>query len=180
MRAHPGRAAQAGDRVSATSIRRVLRHHGLGPVPRGGPTWSEFLRAQASVVLATDFFTVNTISLRQLYVLFVIELGTREVAILGVTDHPTATFVTQVARNLVGDLVDRGRSIKFLIRDRDAKFTASFDEVFASEGIRVIKTPVHSPRANAYAEGWVRTVRTECLDWVLILGRRHLNAILRQ
>jgi putative transposase len=174
-----GELRTLGIRASASSIRRVLRQHALGPVPRSGPTWSEFLRSQAHTVLATDFFTVDTVALKQLYVLFVIELSTREVRILGVTGHPTGAFVTQGARNLVGDLSDRGRSIKFLIRDRDTKFTEAFDEVFRSEGIRVIKTPVRSPRANAYAERWVRTVRTECLDWILILGHRHLERVLR-
>jgi len=174
-----GELRKLGIRVSASSIRRVLRQQGLGTVPRQGPTWSEFLASQAHGALAMDFFTVDTVSLKQLYVLFVIQLSTREVHILGVTDHPTGAYVTQVARNLMGDLADCGRSIKFLIRDRDTKFTASFDEVFASESIRVIKTPVRS-RANAYAERWVRTIRTECLDWVLILGRRHLDGILRQ
>jgi hypothetical protein len=136
-----GELRKLGIRVSASSIRRVLRRHGLGPGPRSGPTWSEFLRVQAHSVLAMDFFAVDTVSFAQLYALFVIELSIREVHILGVTDHPTGVFVTQVARNLMGDLADRSRSIKFLVRDRDAKFTASFDEVFASEGIRVIKTP---------------------------------------
>jgi transposase InsO family protein len=131
-------------------------------------------------MLATDFFTVDTVSLKQLYVLFVIELSTRQVHILGVTDHPTSAFVTQVARSLVGDLAERGRSVKFLIRDRDAKFSTNFDEVFRSEGIRVIKTPVRSPRANAFAERWVRTVRSECLDWVLVLGHGHLERVLRR
>src|ERR1019366_2920495 len=99
-----------GIRVSASSIRRVLRRHGLGPVPRSGPTWTEFLTSQAQSVLATDFFTVDTVSLKRLYVLFVIELSTREVHVLGVTGHPNGAFVAQVARNLVGDLADRGRS----------------------------------------------------------------------
>ena len=173
-----GELRKIGIRVSASSVRRILRHHGLGPAPRSGPTWTEFLASQAKSMLATDFFTVDTVSLKQLYVLFVIELSTREVHILGVTDHPTGAFVTQVARNLVGDLADRGRSVEFLIRDRDAKFSASFDEVLRSEGIRVIKTPVRSPRANAYAERWVRTVRTECLDWLLVLGPGHLERVL--
>jgi putative transposase len=168
-----------GIRVSASSIRRVLRSHGLGPAPHGGPTWKEFITAQAKGILATDFFVVDTIGLTQLYVLFVIELQSRIVHILGVTDHPTASFVTQVARNLAGDLTEHARSFRFLIRDRDAKFTASFDEVFVSEGIEVIKTPVRSPRANAIAERWVRTVREECLDWTLVLGRNHLEAVLR-
>src|ERR1017187_2463498 len=133
-----GELRKLGIHVSASSIRRILRQHGLGPAPGRGPPWTEFLRTQAHSVLATDFFTVDTVSLKQLYVLFVMELSTREVHILGVTDHPTGAFVTQVARNFVGDLADRTRSIKFLIRDRDTKFTASFDEVFRSEGIRVI------------------------------------------
>jgi transposase InsO family protein len=174
-----GEMRKLGIRVSASSIRRILRRHGLGPAPRRGPTWVEFLRTQAQSVLATDFFTVDTVSLKQLYVLFAIEISTRQVHILGVTEHPNDAFVTQVARNVVGDLIDRGRSFQFLVRDRDTKFTASFDEVFRSEGIRVIKTPVRSPQANAFAERWVRTVRTECLDWILIVGHRHLERVLR-
>ena len=121
---------------------------------------------------------MDTVSLKQLYVLFVIELSTREVHILGVTEHPTGAFVTQVARNLMGDLGDRGRTIKFLIRDRYTKFTASFDEVFTSIGVETIRTPVRSPRANAYAERFVRTVRTECLDPLLVVSWRHLESVL--
>ena len=129
--------------------------------------------------MATDFFVVDTIVLDQLYVLFVIELQSRTVHILGASAHPTGFFVTQVARNLAGDLAEHARSFRFLIRDRDAKFTASFDEVFVSEGIEVIRTPIRSPRANAIAEKWVRTVREECLDWTLVLRRNHLEAVLR-
>jgi transposase InsO family protein len=123
---------------------------------------------------------VDTVSLKRLYVLFVIELATGEVHILGITEHPIGPLVTQLTRNLVADLSDRGRTFKFLIRDRDAKFTASFDEVLVSEGIRVIKTPVRSPRANAYYERWVRTVRAESLDHMLILGSGHLERVVRQ
>jgi len=175
-----GELRKLGIRVGATSVRRVLRRHGQGPAPRGGPTWTEFLRAQAKGILATDFFSVGTVLLKRLYVLFAIEHVSRRAHLLGVTDHPGDAFVTQVARDLVGDLAEAGRPVKFLIRDRDTKFTASFDEVFRSEGAEVIKAPVRAPQANALAERFVRTVRTECVDWTLVLGRRHLKAVLRE
>jgi transposase InsO family protein len=175
-----GELRKLGIRLSATSIRRVLRHHRLGPPPRGGPSWSEFLIAQAAVILATDFLTVDTVFLKRLYVLFVIELGSRKVHLLGVTAHPTGAWVTQVARNLSGDFIEQNRQFEFLIRDRDTKFTASFDEVFGSEGVRIIQTPVRAPRANAYAERWVRTVRSECLDRLLLVSRAHTERVLRE
>jgi hypothetical protein len=128
-------------------------------------------------MLACDFFTVETVALRRLYVLFFIELENRRVHFAGCTTNPTGAWVVQQARNLsFTGLLER---MRFLIHDRDSKFTASFDEVFRSEGINVIHTPVQAPRANAYAERFVRTVRTECLDWLLIVGRRHLEHVLR-
>jgi transposase InsO family protein len=175
-----GELRKLGIWVGATSVRRVLRRHGLGPAPRRGPTWAEFLRAQAEGILATDFFSVDTVFFKRLYVLFALKHGTRRAHLLGITEHPNSGFVAQAAPNLVGDLAETCRPMKFLIRDRDAKFTAGFDEVFSSEAIQVIKAPVRSPRANAHAERFVQTVRTECLDWTLVLGRRHLEAVLRQ
>jgi transposase InsO family protein len=175
-----GELRKLGVRVGATSVRRVLRSHGLGPAPRRGPSWAEFLKAQAKGILATDFFSVDTVFFKQLYVLFAIEHEPRRAHLLGVTEHPDNSFVTQVARNLAGGLAEACRPMKLLIRDRDTKFTASFDEVFRSEAVEVIKTPVRAPRANAHAERFVRTVRTECLDWALVLGRRHLEAVLRE
>jgi transposase InsO family protein len=167
-----------GIRVGATTIRSLLRRSGLGPAPRrSGPSWSEFLRAQASGILACDFFTVETVFLKTLYVLFFIEIGTRRVRLTGATTNPDGIFVTQQARNLYM-AEERPNEARFLIRDRDAKFTRSFDAVFASEGARVICTPIRSPKANAFAERWVRTVRAELLDWTLILGRRHLDRVL--
>ena len=175
-----GELAKLGMRVSATSVRTILRRRGLGPAPRrhGGPSWSTFLRGQASGIVACDFLTVETIGLRRLYVLFFIELESRRVWLAGVTANPNGAWVTQQARNLFLALADRDRPVRFLIRDRDAKFCGSFDAVFAAEDVRVIRTPIRSPKANLFAERWVRTVRSECLDWLLILNRRHLARVL--
>jgi len=154
-----GELRKVGIRVGASTIRRVLRAHGLGPAPRRhGPTWSEFLRSQAAGILATDFFTVETIRLKTLYVLFFIKLATRRVCLAGVTAHPGSAWVTQHARNLVIDGELETASI--LIRDRDSKYSGPFDEVFRTEGVDVVRTPLRTPRANAFAERWVRTVLT--------------------
>jgi putative transposase len=176
-----GELATMGVRLAPSSVWKILHRYGIEPAPRSsGPTWAEFLRAQATTVLACDFFTVDTVLLRRLYVLFFVELDTRRVHLSGVTTNPAGEWVIQQARNLSLDLTERSRSVKFLIRDRDTKFTSSFDEVFRSEGVRTIKTPVRSPRANAFAERFVGTVRRECLDRFLILGRRHLEQVLTE
>jgi transposase InsO family protein len=173
-----GELLKLGIRVSATTVRTILIRHGLGPAPRrGGPTWTEFLRSQASGILACDFFTVETIRLKTLFVLFFIELSTRRVHVMGATAHPHSAWVTQQARNLAVE--ERLGSVRFLLRDRDAKFSGPFDEVFATENVRVIRTPIRAPKANAFAERFVRTVRSECLDHVLVYGPRHLDRVLR-
>jgi putative transposase len=174
-----GELRRLGVRVGATTVRRVIAAGGLSPTPRrSGPTWSEFLRAQALGLVATDFFTVETIWLKTIYVLFFIELSTRRVHVAGTTTNPDSAWVTQQGRNLAFAMQEEERSFRFLIRDRDAKFSGPFDEVFRTEGVRVIRTPIRAPRANAFAERWVRTVRTECLDWTLLRGRRHLERVL--
>jgi len=173
-----GELSKLGLPVSPSTVRRLLAKAGLGPAPRrSGPSWREFLRARAASVVACDFFTVETALLRRYYVLFLIELQTRRVYISGATTNPNGEWVTQQARNLsVTGVFER---MRFLIHDRDSKFTASFEEIFRSEGIRIIHTPIRAPQANAYAERFVRSVRAECLDWLLILGRRHLERVLR-
>jgi transposase InsO family protein len=173
-----GELAKLGFGVSPTSIRRLLAQAKLEPAPRrAGPSWREFLRAQAAGIVACDFFTVESVFLRRYYALFFIAHGSRRVWLAGCTANPTGAWVTQQARNLGLGFSDQG--VRFLIRDRDSKYSCPFDDVFRSEGIRVVKTPVRSPKANAIAERFVRTVRAECLDWLLILNRGHLERVLR-
>lgn len=169
-----------GLRVSATTVKKILRQAGIRPTAeRTGLSWRAFLRAQAQSMLAVDFFTVETVSLQRLYVLFFIELASRRVHLAGCTANPTGAWVTQQVRQFAWALQEQPSRFRFLIRDRDSKFTRDFDAVFASDGIQVIKTPVRAPKANAIAERFVRTVRSECLDWLLIVNRRHLERALR-
>jgi transposase InsO family protein len=174
-----GELCRLGYRIGASTVWTILQRAGVDPAPkRSALTWRQFLHAQAHSVLAVDFFTVDTVLLRRLYVLFVIELATRRVHLLGVTPHPVGQWVAQQARNLLMDLGERAGRYRFLIRDRDTKFTAAFDAVFAAEGIKILVTPTRAPRANAHAERWVGTVRREVLDRMLILGRRQLGQVL--
>ena len=162
--------------VSATAIRTTLRRHGLDPAPRPmATTWRAFLRQQTAGIVACDFFTVDTIWRRRLYVLCFIELDTRCVYLAGVTAHPDGRWVTQQARNLLLILGGRGRRVRLVLRDHDTKFSHGLDDVVRSRGGDVLVAPVRAPKANAYAERWVRTVPTECLDWLLIVGRGHLD-----
>ena len=187
---HDAAAEQVDDR---TEHARSWPDRRLGrkPVPRkyglvssmidvSDPDRSEFLRAQAAGTLACDFFHVDTVTLRRLYVLFFIDLERRKVFLAGVTANPVGAWVTQQARNLAITLEDQGRAVRFLVRDRDAKFVGPFDEVLKSAGARVVLTPVRAPRANAFAERFVRTARAECLDWLLVRCERHLDRALRE
>ena len=172
-----GELVGLGARVAPSTVWSILTRAGIDPSrSRQGLSWREFLHAQAKHVIACDFFTVDTIWLRRLYVLFFIELDTRRVHLAGITAHPSGPWVTQQARNIIGQF--SGRALRFLIRDRDTKFVAAFDTVFASEHIESLRTPVRAPVANAYAERWVGTVRRECLDQILILGPGHLRRVL--
>jgi putative transposase len=174
-----GELVRLGHRIAASTVWQILRDAGLDPAPRrSGPSWHQFLTAQAKAVLAVDFVAVDTVMLRRIYTLIAVEHGSRRAHLLGVTAHPTGPWTTQAARNLLMDLADRATTIKFLLRDRDSRFSGAFNAVFAADGIRSLTSPSGAPRANAICERMIGTLRRELLDQVLVVNERHLRRIL--
>jgi len=175
-----GELAGVGVRVSATTVAKILRQSGVSPAGgRAQLSWRAFLRAHADSIIACDFFTVETLWLGRLYVLFFLELSSRRVHFAGCSANPDGGWTTQQARQLAWSLSERATPARFLIHDRDSKFTHAFDEVFRSEGVRIIRTPFRAPQANAFAERWIGSVRRDCLDWLLIASRGQLERVLR-
>ncbi len=177
-----GELYKLGFQIGATTIRAILRRHGVSPVPQraNGGSWRKLLKHYREQIIACDFFTVETALLHTVYVLFFIHLGTRRVYVAGCTAHPTSVWVSQQARQLLWSLSDSEIQPRFLIHDRDTKFSRAFDAVFRSEGVDILLTPFHAPNANAFAERWVRTVRQECLDQIIILNEAHLRHVLNE
>jgi transposase InsO family protein len=175
-----GELRKLGVGVSATSVRNILASANVPPAPRRDlQSWRSFLRAHGASILACDFFTVDTVWLRRLHVLVFLSIGSRRVEYFACTIKPDTEWMLQQARNLLMELDDRGRQVRFLIHDRDAKFPRAFDALLATEDIKIIRTPVRAPNANAHMERWVGSVRRECLDRLLIVGRRQLEHVLR-
>jgi len=176
-----GELLKLGHVISATAIRKLLRRNRIGPAPlRSRLSWKAFLRAQASAIVLTDFLSVDTVLLKRLYVLLYMELATRRVIWFAVTDRPDAFWVSQQARNLCWELAEIGVDPRFLVHDHDAKYGGASDLVFRAEGIEVIRTPIAAPKANAHIERQIGSTRRECLDWILILNRRHLERVLAE
>ncbi len=174
-----GELAGVGVRVSATTVAKILRQAGVSPAgARTQLSWRDFLRAHGDSIIACDFFTVETLWLGRLYVLFFLELGSRRVHFAGCTANPDGRWTAQQARQLAWSLSGRATPVRFLIHDRDSKFSRAFDEIFRSEGVEIIRTPFRAPKANAFAERWVGTIRRDCLDWLLISSRRQLERVL--
>ena len=176
-----GEMTKLGVTVAQSTVWEILRAAGIDPAPRrSGPTWRQFMHSQAAGILAVDFFHVDTVLLKRLYVLVFIEHGTRRMHLGGVTASPTSEWTVQQARNLALTLGEGLGDIRFLIRDRGSNFTASFDAVFQAAGTRILRTAVRTPRMNAICERLVGTLRRELLDRVLILGEQHLHAVLAE
>jgi putative transposase len=176
-----GELTKLGATVVPSTVYEILRAAGIDPAPRrSGPTWRQFLHAQADGILAVDFLHVDAVLLKRLYVLVFIEHGTRRMYLGGVTAHPTGAWTAQQARNLALTLGERFEGFRFLIRDRGSNFTTAFDAVFQAAGTTILQTAVQAPRMNATCERLVGTLRHELLDRVLILGRAHLRAVLTE
>jgi putative transposase len=176
-----GELARLGHPIAASTVWNILHAAGIDPAPRrNGPTWRQFLSAQARGVIACDFMHLDTVLGQRLYALVFLEHGTRRLHLAGVTAHPTTTWATQQARNLAADLGVRVDSLRFLLRDRDTKYTHSFDTVFEAEDLEILKTPPRAPRANAHCERIIGSIRREILDHLLILGEAHARQVLAE
>ncbi len=176
-----GELVRLGHTIAASTVWQILHDAGIDPAPRrSGPTWKQFLTAQARGILAADFVHVDTVLLHRLYALIVIEHGTRRVHLAGITANPDGAWTTQAARNVLMDLGQCATTVKFLIRDRAGQFTSSFDAVFTAEGIRILASPPQAPIANAICERMIGTLRREVLDRVLIVNEHHLRRVLTE